>query len=188
MRQVSLLALAAVIAISAPSLAQSPPIFVPQPPPLSPPPPPSPPSSERMRAPVFVSTPMPPRKLRTLEVRVTAAGRTLIADRLRIRDGQMASVSTNRTEASVIECKSLWQNSQATGINLSIYGQRSDDEQTYRLSFSWSRPGPDIDGCESGGTQRVSIEQNISFAKSPRVVIRGDADTVVELRLVGEAS
>ncbi|CAM3137514.1 hypothetical protein SPAN111604_05810 [Sphingomonas antarctica] len=139
-------------------------------------------------APVFVSAPeMPERKVRTLDVRITAAGRTLVVDRLRIRDGQGASLSTNRTEASRLACKTPWQSGDATGINISIYAQNGGDDPTYRFSFNWSRPGPETDGCSSMGTQRVGIDQTVSFAKNPHVVLRGDAETVVDLRLVDGA-
>lgn len=168
---VSYLAMATAVPAAA---APDQPVFVPQPPRLSPPPPPSPPSDW---SPVKQED-----RLRTIAVRITAGGRELLNDRLRVRTRQGGTLSQTRGEAEAQFCEANRYSGEQTSISFRINSTSERPGDAYRINFSWTRPEASPDDCGRFGTNQVGLDQLVTVTRGAPTIIRGDGGVVIELR------
>ena len=118
-----------------------------------------------------------------VDVRVTAGGRILFADEMRVDDMMGASYSQSRSESPARACKPYrYGRQQSTTFNLRL-NARSGEAATrlMSVSVSWSRPIDDAD-CTSSGTRSASIDQTVAWEPGRPLVLTGDGGLRVELR------
>jgi hypothetical protein len=116
-----------------------------------------------------------------VRIRVSARGRLLFDDVLRVARNSGASYQQYRNEAAETVCAERYSNSQdrnTLSINLGIR-EEPPMGPSVSVSVNWQRPSED-DIC-GDGTRTVQLSQTVPLAPGQSATIQGDAGLTVTL-------
>lgn len=123
----------------------------------------------------------------TVQVEVSAAGRTLWAGPLRVARGAGASYTEQLSQAPAQRCgaePSHLFRTHRSSFTVTLSPRGYGEAEMLGVEVRWTRPG-DASCPNPGGTRTVQIEDAVKLPQGAQAVLTGDGGLVVKLRRVG---
>lgn len=132
--------------------------------------------------PATLIIPPPPPIPDTVDVTVTADGRTIYRGTLRVASGHRASVAQGRNQAPAVICSGArgWDSSEREQLNIDLSRAERDRPDRFAVSVSWTRPGT-ATGCGPAGGRTVSLADHATIGPGASATVSGDGGLGVTL-------
>jgi len=112
-----------------------------------------------------------------VDVHVSAGGRVLFNDTLRVARNSGASFNQNRSEASLTACDTSrgYESADRHSLSINLYLQENTPgDPRVNVSVSWQRPVPGME-CQTDATRMVQVTQTVRLDPGVSQTIEGDA-------------
>lgn len=116
-----------------------------------------------------------------VRIRVTAAGRELFNDTLRVTRNASASYQESRSEApeSVCTGERYYSSQERYSLNINLYlRDETPPGPAVNVSVNWQRPSVNV-FCGGEGSRSVQLTQTVPLAPGQSTTIEGDAGLTV---------